>query len=204
MFAKIAIGDALDISFYESIHCDFIEGDLAETATETVHSITSDVQPDEISNNSYETTSEARNLVNNQLVPFLLRKIDEHDSFLNKAIVKFVGRSTGMGNSKLTSALHTFGSTFFGAKRGKIKVQPAAVARRKSKKGSRQKQDTSGGKSILNNLPLRDLKTKRKHCFSEIAGKNQPSANKAGRSMTSVTKYQFAKVKKSSTSTKKC
>ena len=61
-------------------------------------------------------------------------------------------------NQKIT-AFQNFGSIFVGKSRNRIKVQPTAVSRRKSKNGSRQKQSNVKTKT----LPIRPTKTKRKH-----------------------------------------
>ena len=72
----------------------------------------------------------------------------------------------------------------------KIKVQPTAVSRRKSKIGSRQRQSNVGTKG----LPNHPISLKRKQSMKQIVDMNVLSAKKAGRSMVSNTKY-FTKTK---------
>ena len=69
-------------------------------------------------------------------------KIEERNKQYNTSISKFTKRSGKFNESQQISAFNSFGSIFVGKAKGKIKVQPAAVSRRKSKVGSRQKQDT--------------------------------------------------------------
>ena len=48
-----------------------------------------------------------------------------------------------MNVSQNSSSLSYYSKTYLDSGRGKIKVQPTAVSRRKFKNGSRQKEDTS-------------------------------------------------------------
>ena len=113
--------------------------------------------------------------------------------------------------SRLTSALHSFGTgicqsqngkvgVFKKVKRGKITFQPGAVCRRKVKSGSRQAKVK--GMTLKKN-PF-DLKTsvKRKHSLSAIVENNQPVAKKAGRHMSSKTRH-FSVQKKDQKKVKK-
>ena len=72
-------------------------------------------------------------------------------------------------------------------KRGKIKVQRAAVAKRVNKKGRFQKQDNSHRNKL--ELPKRRIIIKRQHNISKIVGTNEPAAKKSGRTVVSVTTY---------------
>ena len=116
------------------------------------------------------------------------------DPTYNKGSLKFVQRFDHLSYSQQSSAFHTFGSSFLQrGNRGKIKVQPTAVTRRKSKIGSRQKQDTYTAKSV-NNLSTRKVSLKRPHSFKDVVRKNQACAKKAGRSMASYTTYPTKKI----------
>ena len=116
------------------------------------------------------------------------------DSNFNKAIVKFIKNYNKMNLSQNTSSLSCYGKMFLNASRGKIKVQPTAVARRKVKNGSRQKTDTSRKRKL--DLPTRKVSTKREHYLSKIIDSNKPSAKKAGRTMTSTTRSYTKKTTK--------
>ena len=72
----------------------------------------------------------------------------------------------------------------------KIKVQPTAVSRRKSKIGSRQRQSNVGTKG----LPDHTISLKRKQNMKQTVDMNVLSAKKTGRSMVSNTK-SFTKTK---------
>ena len=124
----------------------------------------------------------------------LSKKINQGNTEFNKAVLAFAKRFGKLSENQLQCALHSFGSIFIGKARGRIKVQPTAVSRRKSKIGSRRKQDTKRVSSTKE-LPTRLIKTKRKHNISEVVDKNQPSAKKAGRSMISVTTHPKKKIR---------
>ena len=120
--------------------------------------------------------------------------INNNDSSFHKSVTKFSKNFKKLNLLQNTSCLSSYGKTFLCASaRGKIKVQPAAVARRKSKNGSRQKQDTSIKKQL--NLPIRKQSVKRKHNLSQNVAMNQAPAKKAGRTMVSCTTYPKKKVK---------
>ena len=120
-----------------------------------------------------------------KLFESLKEKIEERNKQCNNSILKFTKRCGKFNESQQISAFNSFGSIFFGIAKGKIKVQPAAVSRRKSKVGSRQKQDTRK----IHGLATRPVKTKRLHNISKAIISNQQSAKKAGQSMISVTTY---------------
>ena len=118
----------------------------------------------------------------------LSKKINQGNTGFNKAVLAFAKRFGKLSENQLQCALHSFGSIFVGKAKGRIKIQPTAVSRRKSKIGSRRKQDT---KRVSSNkeLPTRLIKIKRKHNISEVA-------KKAGRSMISVTTHPKKKIRK--------
>ena len=87
-------------------------------------------------------------------------------------------------NQKIT-AFQNFSSIFVGKPRNRIKVQPTSVSRQKLKNGSCQKQSHVKTKTV----PIRPVKTKRKHDIKAAIDSNVPSAKKAGRSMVSNTKH---------------
>ena len=103
----------------------------------------------------------------------------------NVALVKFIKRFESISQNQKVSAFQSFGTTFFGTKRTKIKVKPTAVSRRKSKIGCWQRQNNVRTKI----LPNRSISLKRKYKMKEIVDMNFLSAKKAGRSMVSNTKY---------------
>ena len=104
-------------------------------------------------------------------------------------------RVYSLSENQLISALRFFGGSFLSKSRRRIQVQSGSVARRKSKIGSRQKQDTRGSGSSLD-LPTRPITTKRKYSLSNVTNSNQPLAKKAGRSMISLKKHFKSKRKK--------
>ena len=86
-------------------------------------------------------------------------KIKNENKEFNFALVKFIKRFESFSQNQKVSAFQSFGATFFGRKRTKIKVQPNAVSKKKSKIGSWQRQNNVGTKS----LPNRSISLKRKH-----------------------------------------
>ena len=112
-------------------------------------------------------------------------EIKNENKELNVALIKFIKRFESFSQKQKVSAFQSFGTTFFRRKRTKIKVQPTAVSRKKSKISSRYRQNNVGTKC----LPNRSINLKRKHNMKEIVDMNVPSAKKADRSMVSNTKY---------------
>ena len=98
-----------------------------------------------------------------------------------------------MNVSQNSSLLSCYGKTHLNSLRGKIKVQPTAVSRRKFKNGSRQKQDTSRKRKL--ELPNRIVTLKREHNLAKIVKFNKPSAKSSGRTMSSTTTYPTRKEK---------
>ena len=70
-------------------------------------------------------------------------QILRNDTNFNKSVIKFEDRYKKMNVSQNSYSLSCYRKTYLDSLRGKIKVQPTAVSRRKFKNGSRQKQDTS-------------------------------------------------------------
>ena len=112
-------------------------------------------------------------------------EIKNENREFNVALVKFIKRFESFSQNQKVSAFQSFGTTFFGTKRAKIKVKPTAVSRRKSKIGCWQRQNNVRTKI----LPNRSISLKRKYKMKEIVDMNFLSAKKAGRSMVSNTKY---------------
>ena len=115
-----------------------------------------------------------------------VKEIKNEEKELNVALIKFIKRFESFSQNQKVFAIQSFGTTFFGRKRTKIKVQPTAVSRRKSEIGSEQSQNNVGTNK---SLPNRSISLKRKHNMKEIVDMNFPSAKKADRSMVSNTKY---------------
>ena len=113
------------------------------------------------------------------------KEIHSDNIEFNKSLMKFVKRYKKYSDSQRVSAFQNFGSVFIDKTRRKIQVQQTAVSRRKSKIGSRQKRSNVKTKS----LPSRYVSFKRKHNITGIIDQNVSSAEKAGRSMISNTKY---------------
>ena len=194
-FAEIAIGDSLETHFYEPLSANKVKvlpvtsnfeylDDLTKTVSEEV------TKKRETTKNAAETDKKIHDEVQSELediYQLLGKQIATGDQDMCKAVIKFSKRLKNLKSSHLTSALHSFGGVFVNRSRTKIKVQPTAVSRRKSKIGSRQKQDTSKFKK-MNNIPNRIKKNKRKHNLSQIILNNQAPAKKAGRTMPSLTK----------------
>ena len=125
---------------------------------------------------------------------FLRQKVVQGNKDRDKGLITFSKRVYFLSENQLISALHSFGGSFLSKSRRRIQVQPGSVAPRKSKIGSRKKQDTRGsGRSL--DLPTRPITTKRKHSLSDVTNSNQPSAKKAGRSV--IRKKKRKKKKKS-------
>ena len=85
-------------------------------------------------------------------------EIKNENREINAALIKFIKRFESFSQNQKVSALQRSGTTFFSRKRMKIKVQPTAVPRRKSKIGSRQRQTNVETK----NLPNCSISLKRK------------------------------------------
>ena len=85
-------------------------------------------------------------------------EIKNENREINAALIKFIKRFESFSQNQKVSALQRSGTTFFSTKRMKIKVQPTAVPRRKSKIGSRQRQTNVETK----NLPNCSISLKRK------------------------------------------
>ena len=121
-------------------------------------------------------------------------QIETGDTNFHNAIIKFASSYTKMGLSQAVSSLCCFGKNFLDVRfKGKIKVQPAAVSRRRHKNGSRQKVDKSRKRKL--ELPNRKLTVKREHKLSKLIESDKPPAKKAGRTMISVTTYPKRKNK---------
>ena len=80
-------------------------------------------------------------------------EIKNENKTFNAALIKFMKRFESFSQNQKVCALQSFGTTFFGRKRTKVKVQPTVVSRRKSKTSSRQRQSNVGTES-LPNLPI--------------------------------------------------
>ena len=194
--AQIAIGDSLSTHYYDNIHSShnlhqqgkenlFFASDPTDTLPVT-STTNGDIADDTLTKDTNDgNVLEKFNLFYEDVVS----KLQQGDEEYRKSILKFVSRYEKFSSNQRTSAFQSFGTVFVGKARGKIKVQPTAVSRRKSKIGSRQKQDTS----ITKSLPHRRITTKRKHSMTHIIDENVPSAKKAGRSMVSNTKYPIRK-----------
>ena len=102
--------------------------------------------------------------------------------------MKFEAAYNKLYVARISSALSCYGKSFLNSnKRGKIKVQATAVARKKN--GSRQKQDYGHRK----NLELPKRRIKRQHNISKIIDSNEPAEKKSGLTMVSVTTYSKKK-----------
>ena len=190
---EIAIGSSLASHYYESIHQSqnlpvevddpILDGFLEDNADEI------EIKDEQgLDNNQREEKKMEKTDVLKKFESFYKTVVEElhnDDKEFQKSILKFISRYEKFSHNQRKSALQSFGTVFVGKTRGKIKVQPTAVSRRKSKNGSRQKQDNAGTKS----LPSRRVTVKRKHSLSQVINENVPSAKKAGRSMISNTKY---------------
>ena len=71
----------------------------------------------------------------------LKEEIKNKNKEFNVALIKFIKRFESFSQNQKVFAIQSFGTTFFGRKSTKIKVQPTAVSRRKSKMGSQQRQN---------------------------------------------------------------
>ena len=98
---------------------------------------------------------------------------------LNVTLIKFLKRLESLFQNQKVFTFQSFGTTSFGRKRTKIKVQSAAFSRRKNKIDSRQRQSNVGTKSLLNH----PISLKSKNNMKENINMNVSSAKKAVRSM---------------------
>ena len=143
-------------------------------------------------------TVEECGIVLDQMVESLKKKLDGTDQNFLTGVLKFADRARNMQKSKLTTCFHSFRaagvyntrltatSVVKKAKRGKIPVQPTAVARRKVVNGTRRQPQ---GQTTINN-PFKPVagKGKRTHELACNVRENEPVAKQAGRSMATKTR----------------
>ena len=98
-----------------------------------------------------------------------------------------------MNVNQNSSSLSCYGKTYLDSLRGKIKVQPTAVSRKRLKNGSRQKQDASRKRKLES--PNTRVALKTEHNFAKTVKFDKPSAKKSGRTMSSTTTYPTRKEK---------
>ena len=132
---------------------------------------------------SHDSVTEQASEVFDNFFETVKDEIKNENKEFNVALIKFTKRFETLSQNQKDSAFQSFGTTCFGRKNTKIKVQPTAVSRRKSKIGSRENNVRTSS------LPNRSISLKRKHNMKEIFVMNVPFAKKAGRSMVSNTKY---------------
>ena len=218
-FAKMAIGESLPLSFYESLH----ERDI------NVHSPSvQDEQNKDIISPSFLEGSSATNQTHfvpmahrnetldlftkndclralSKTFDVIKKKLDTNDQNYFKSVMKFADRSEKISTPRLASAFHTFGSQQSDslrntassivkrAKRSKIHVQPEAVKRRKVKSGSKNK-ICKGQQVRKNPFRLEAGQRMRLYHFAENVRRNETVAKKAGRSMATKTRcYETGK-----------
>ncbi|XP_066936103.1 uncharacterized protein [Clytia hemisphaerica] len=181
-FAEIAFGKSLESSYYNPLHISIMAEDIEDTSEnlqrqmqEEESGSIDEVNRINVDNTGEKLKEEASSALDN-FFTFVKEEIETENTEFNSAIVKFVKRFESFSTSQKVSALHSFGSTFSARRRTKIKVGPAAVSRRKSHIGSRQKQSTVATKS----LPQRRVSVKRKHSMKTTIDLNVPSAKKGG------------------------
>ena len=213
-FAEVAIAKSMPMNYYEGLHDQVMMNpsskivDFPEVAVETtpsqVERVTDTFDNIDFDSELMRRRSKPVDLVTEEeavtaltdAFQCLRMRIDEHDQNYLRGIMTFSHRVTHMARSRLSSNLHSFGSTQFSslretanlvvkrAKRGKIHVQPEAVKRRKTETGSKNK--ISKGQQVRSNPFSKSFgKTKRLHQFAENVRRNEPVAKKAGRTMTS-------------------
>ena len=98
-----------------------------------------------------------------------------------------------MNVNQNSSSLSCYGKTYLDSLRGKIKVQPTAVSRRRFKNGSRQKQDASRKRKL--EPSNRRVALKKEHNFAKTVKFDKQSAKKSARTMSSTTTYPTGKEK---------
>ena len=186
-YAEIAIGSSLETSYYDPLHS------IADKNNEDIPDLTENYSKPNSSvaknDNILKSTKPNEKIVEalSQFELFsenIVEEVKKGDNEFNSSLIKFMNRYTYFTRNQKISSFHSFGSTFFGRRRSKIKVQPTAVSRRKSGRGSRNKQSTLKHRT----LPNRPISLKRKHNITDAINSNVPSAKKAGRSMISNTK----------------
>ena len=149
-----------------------------------------------------------------EVINDLLERHQTNQNFL-KGVLKFCDRvkKYEKQTSKLTSAFHTFGSETYQSKKvttnavrkkrlgKKIKVQPEAVKRRKTESGSKAA-IKKGMIKRSNPFQKPEPNVMRPHSFSANVSSNEAVPKKAGRTMTSRTKFLSKKSVKVATLTK--
>ena len=203
--SELAVGSSLPISYYEGLHERVLNSPPDDVFVATEQQETPEFDEYEISrlptpltrrNKTIDLITREECIENLKLTfEFLCDSAKTEDQHFCRGILKFCDRTRKMSTGRLSSCLHTFGSTqvtslrntassiVSKAKRGKIHVQPEAVKRRKTQSGSRNKQ--SKGQIARNNpFQLAAGQRKRLHQFSENVRKNESVAKKAGRSMS--------------------
>ena len=190
----IALGETLELSMYEPLHqipapnasiCEIDTSMDTSESEQNVIPLADAVSTDNVENENVNERMEAAELLT--LVYESLRaEIETGINEVARGVNVFVKRYGRMNQNQLISSLHSFGGAFVNHSKSKIRVQPTALSRRKSKTGSRSKPSI---------LPHRSISVKRKHDISEAIRTNVPSAKKAGRVMKSVTTYPVRKNK---------
>jgi hypothetical protein len=214
-FAKLAVGVAGPDGLYEGIRdripnmhpvADQRNPEPASTLWDETISPTTQVNEMENgelhqSTNSESCTTEKYEAEKalDEAFNIIKEKLETGPNFVS-AVLKFSERVCSMSDQRLASALHCFNSDSTRsapkvskatrqAKQNKIKVQPEAVRRRKTKNGSRQRQSKSNFQVFRSVIPSQAQQTgKRLHSFAHNVANNEPVAKKSGRSMMSVTK----------------
>ena len=190
----ITLGETLDLSMYEPLHripsssansmvCDTnIDQNERESDNAVSMRDINDLSSTEVQTITDERNDALESL--NTVYEVLREKIENGNIEIARGVNVLAKRCHKMNQNQLISSLYSFGGAFVNRSKGKIRVQPTAVSRRKSKTGSRSKQST---------LPHRLVTIKRRHNISEAIQNNVQSAKKAGRAMKSTTTYPARK-----------
>jgi hypothetical protein len=210
LFFSPVLGASLPLKLYEGLHDRIISLPAVNQQSQSLE-LPTPLDDAIESNNLPSTTLPGRNkqqdLVTveecstalDKMVGSLKKKLDGSDQNLLGRVLKFADRAQNMQKSKLATCFHSFGaagvynarqtatSIVKKAKRGKIPVQPTAVARRKVANGTRRRQPQ--GQATTNN-PFKPVagKAKRTHQLAFNVSNNEPVAKKAGRNMATKTR----------------
>ena len=131
------------------------------------------------------------------------------DKSVYEGISKLNKRLKKLSKNQIVSALHKFGSqqvlpkkmeaaksAVKRAQRNMINVQPAAVQRRKQKKGSKKVLRRGGTNAKISDIPSSQVARKREHNITKNIDCNVPPAKKHSKDMASKCRPKCKPVKK--------
>ena len=156
-FTEIAIGSSLEDSFYDTIHpCtepeppQIVESSINQNSS--VDQVDVSLSSGKVTNNQSQEIKPSESVAEEfeKFTEAVKEKVSSGTSTgFNKTLQKFIKLYERFTENQKITAFLNFDSIFVGKLRNRIKVQPTAVSRRKSKNGSRQKQSNELKPSLL-------------------------------------------------------